>query len=146
MKQFLNVTRNPKTVDIAILVTIVVVALLMLSHGIPKLNSLLSTAPIQFPGLFGMSPAVALGLTVFAEVLCSIFILIGAGTRFAVIPLAITMLVAILVIHAADPFANKEPAIHYLLLYIVLFITGSGRYSIDGILQKREMRLVFSKR
>ncbi len=93
-----------------------------------------------------MSPAFALGLTVFAEVVCSIFILVGFGTRLAVIPLAITMLVAVLMIHAADPFSNKEPGIHFLLLYVVLFITGSGRYSVDGLIQKKQLSVVYSNR
>lgn len=146
MKKILSVTNSPKSVDVAILITRVAVAALMLYHGLPKLVTLFSGDPIQFPGLFGMSPAFALGLTVFAEVFCSIFILVGFGTRLAVIPLAITMLVAVLMIHAADPFTNKEPGIHFLLLYVVLFITGSGRYSVDGLIQKKQLSVVYSNR
>lgn len=146
MKKILSVTNSPKSVDVAILITRVAVAALMLYHGLPKLATLFSGDPIQFPGLFGMSPAFALGLTVFAEVICSIFILVGFGTRLAVIPLAITMLVAVLMIHAADPFTNKEPGIHFLLLYVVLFITGSGRYSIDGLIQKKQLSVVYNNR
>ncbi len=146
MKKILSVTNSPKSVDVAILITRVAVAALMLSHGLPKLATLFSGDPIQFPGLFGMSPGFALGLTVFAEVVCSIFILVGFGTRLAVIPLAITMLVAVLMIHAADPFTNKEPGIHFLLLYVVLFITGSGRYSIDALIQKKQLSVVYSNR
>ena len=146
MKKILSVTNSPKSVDVAILITRVAVAALMLYHGLPKLETLFSGDPIQFPGLFGMSPAFALGLTVFAEVVCSIFILVGFGTRLAVIPLAITMLVAVLMIHAADPFSNKEPGIHFLLLYVVLFITGSGRYSVDALMQKKQLSVVYSNR
>ena len=77
-------------------------------------------------------------LTIFAEVICSVFILIGLGTRFAVMPLIITMLVAVLLIHSADPFAKQEPGIHYLILYVILFITGSGKYSVDYLLQRKQ--------
>jgi putative oxidoreductase len=45
------------------------------------------------------------------------------------------MLVAVLFIHAADPFSKQEPALQYLLVYVILFFAGSGRYSIDYLLQ-----------
>ena len=47
------------------------------------------------------------------------------------------MLVAVMFIHAADPFTKKEPALQYLLVYIVLLITGSGKFSIDYLLQRK---------
>ncbi len=58
----------------------------------------------QFPAILGMSGELSLTLTVFAEIICSVFILFGLGTRLAVIPLIITMLVAVLYIHSSDPF------------------------------------------
>ncbi len=47
------------------------------------------------------------------------------------------MLVAVLFIHAADPIAVKEPALHYLLVYLVLLFAGSGKYSLDYLLLNR---------
>jgi putative oxidoreductase len=46
------------------------------------------------------------------------------------------MLVAAFVAHAGDPFGKKEMALLYLLVYITLFITGPGKYSIDNALGK----------
>lgn len=135
MKKLLNVGQYTTTIDLALLVVRISIAALMLVHGIPKMGMLFSGDAIMFPSIFGLSPALSLSLTVFAEVICSAFVLTGFGTRLAVIPLAITMLVAILIVHANDPFSNKELAIHYLATYVVLFITGSGRYSLDYLLQ-----------
>lgn len=146
MKKLFDVQVSTKSVDTAILITRIAAAALMLTHGIPKLAGLFSDGPVQFPGLFGLSPAVSLGLTVFAEVLCSLFILFGLGTRLAVIPLIITMLVAVLLIHSADPFIKKEPAIHFLLLYVILFFTGSGRYSLDSLIHKKSLATVYTSR
>ena len=109
----------------------------MLTHGIPKLLMLFSGAPLQFPPVMGMSAELSLAFTVFAEVFCSLFLLIGFATRAAAIPLAFTMLVAVLLIHSADPLSVKEPALHYLLVYIVLLFAGSGKYSIDYLLQSK---------
>jgi putative oxidoreductase len=47
------------------------------------------------------------------------------------------MLTALFAIHAADPFARQEPALYYLLVYVVLLIAGSGKYSVDYLLQRK---------
>ncbi|MBU7576516.1 MAG: DoxX family protein [Flavihumibacter sp.] len=126
-----------KKIDIALLIARVGIAALMLTHGIPKLMMLFSGAPIQFPPVFGMSAEFSLVLTVLAEVFGSIFLLAGLFTRLAVIPLIVTMLVAALLIHSADPLSAKEPALLYLTTYLVLLFAGAGKYSVDYLLQKR---------
>lgn len=138
MKKLLSVEAGGNALHLAALFVRITAAALMLSHGLPKLAYLFSGSPIQFPEVFGMRSDVSLMLTIFAEVICSVFILIGLGTRLAVIPLIITMLVAVLLIHSADPFAKQEPGIQYLVLYVILFITGSGKYSVDYLLQRKK--------
>ena len=135
MKKILSVNRATTATDIALVVARIGIAALMLTHGIPKLAMLFSGAPVQFPQVLGMSVEFSLALTIFAEVFCSILLLAGFATRLAVIPLAITMLAAVFLVHAADPLSVKEPALHYLLVYIVLLLAGSGKYSIDYVLQ-----------
>jgi len=90
-----------------------------------------------------MSPELSLALTVFAQVICSGLLLFGLGTRLAAFILAINMLVAVVVAHKADPFEKAEPALHFLLVYIVLLLTGAGRFSLDKLIQKK--RLVLPK-
>lgn len=129
-----HVNKAPVTTDIALLIGRVGIAAFMLTHGIPKLMTLFSGAAVQFPAVFGFSPELSLGLAVFAEVLCSLLLLAGFATRLAAIPLIITMLVAVLSIHAADPFAKQEPALQYLLVYLLLLLTGPGKYSVDYLI------------
>ena len=124
----------------ALLIARVGIAALMLTHGIPKLGMLLSGEPVQFLPFMGLSAKFSLGLAVFAEVICSVFLLVGFATRLALIPLIITMLVAVFVVHAADPFSSKEPGFQYLLVYIVLLIMGGGKYSVDYLLQPKAVR------
>ena len=123
--------------DVGLLIGRIALALLMLSHGLPKLQMLFSGDPIQFPGVFGLSSEVSLTLAVFAEVFCSFLILIGLGTRLATVPLIVTMLVAVFSIHAADVFAKKELAVLYLSGYLILLFGGSGKYSFDKLLQTK---------
>lgn len=138
MKKILSVNNTATTTDLALLIARVGIAALMLTHGIPKLLMLLSGGPVQFPSVMGMSAELSLSLAVFAEVFCSLFILTGFATRLATIPVIVTMLVAVLLIHSADPVSVKEPALHYLLVNAVLLFAGSGKYSIDYLLQSRK--------
>ena len=131
--------------DLALLVGRIAFALLMLTHGLPKMMTLFSGDPVQFPAVFGMSAELSLTLAVFAEVLCSLLILVGLGTRAATIPLIITMLVAVFSIHAADAFAQKELAVLYLVAFVILFVAGSGRYSLDHLLYSKARVKNFEK-
>lgn len=129
-----HVNKAAGTTDIALLIARVGIAAFMLTHGIPKMMTLFSGTQVQFPAVFGLSSELSLGLAVFAEVGCSVLLLAGFATRLATIPLIITMLVAVLSIHITDPFAKKEPALQYLLVYVVLLFAGPGMYSIDYLL------------
>lgn len=143
MKRLFKVEHHSGNIDIALLILRVVIGVLMLIHGVPKLLALFSGEPIQFPALIG-TPALSLSLAVFAEVICSVLIIFGIGTRLATIPLIITMLIAVLLVHGADPFAKQEMGIHYLVAYVVLLITGSGRYSVDQVLNSRQSGLAYT--
>ena len=146
MKKILSVYHTSNAIDLGLLIARVVIAALMLTHGIPKLQMLFSGEPVKFLPVMGMSPEISLVLTVFAEVLCSVFILAGFATRLAAIPLIVTMLIAAFLIHGADPIATKEPALHYLLVYTVLLLAGSGKYSIDYLLQTKTVSSNLSAR
>lgn len=139
MKKIISVN-NSGSSDALLLVLRIGVAAMMLTHGVSKMMMLLGGAPIQFPPVLGLSPETSLLLAVGAEVFGSVLVLTGTATRLAVVPLIVTMLVAALVVHSADPFATKEPALLYLLIYTALLIGGSGRYSVDFVLMRRVVR------
>lgn len=130
--------QSNKIIDLTALLLRIGISTLMLVHGIPKMEMLFSPDTIQFPAVMGMDAQFALGLTVFAEVFCSILLLLGFQTRLATVPLIITMLVAVLYVHGGDPFAKQELGIMYLLVYVVLLLIGGGRYSVDYLLKQRK--------
>lgn len=135
MNKIFNVDYKASTVSTGLLILRVGIAVLMLVHGFPKLQMLFS-GDIQFLGIMGMSPTSSLILAVFSEVLCSILLLIGLGTRLATIPLIITMLIAVFLVHLNDPFASQELGLLYLLAYVSIFLLGAGNYSFDAVLQR----------
>lgn len=127
----LRINQAAQTTDLALLIIRVGIGLLMLTHGTPRLFMLLGDEPIKFPPVLFFSAEVSLFLNVFAEFFCSLFVIIGLGTRIAAIPLAIVMAVAAFHIHLHDKFQIQEMSLHFLLVYIALILTGSGRYSLD---------------
>ncbi|MFT5749196.1 MAG: putative oxidoreductase [Ancylomarina sp.] len=133
MKRLLHIGTDKKLLDLLSFVLRVTIAAFMLTHGIGKLSLLASASEIQFPDPIGVGATFSLALAVFAEVICSILIGFGLVTRFATIPLIVTMLVATFIVHGADPFAKKEFALLYLLVYLAIFVVGSRKYSLDAL-------------
>src|SRR5690242_6502855 len=110
MRKLLATDFNSNLINLWLLLLRVLVACFMFTHGFPKFLKLMEGGEIKFGDPIGLGPELSLVMTVFAEVICSTFILIGLATRLAAIPLIITMLVAAIVAHAGDPFRDKEMA------------------------------------
>ena len=108
---------------------------MFLSHGIAKLHTY-GEAPCTFPDPIGLGSTLSLWLVLFAEILCSIGFVLGALFRLCLIPMIFTMCIALFVIHAGDPLDVKELSLMYLAIFALLFITGPGKFSIDGILKR----------
>ena len=106
---------------------------LLLSHGIQKRTNFESMSA-AFPDPLGVGHSVSLGLAIFGELFCSIGFILGALYRLAMIPMIFTMIVAFFVIHANDVFAVKELAFIYLVVFILMYIAGPGKFSIDHII------------
>lgn len=115
-------------------------ATMLLSHGIPKLMKWGELSG-SFPDPIGVGSTVSLALAIGAEVGASIFIMLGLMTRLAAIPLGFTMLIAMLVIHADDPWSKKEFAFMYLVPCVTLMLTGGGRFAVDTKLKGKLAKL-----
>lgn len=112
---------------------------LLYGHGWSKITHFAQRSA-TFSDPLGVGSATSLGLVVFAEVFCSIAVMLGLLTRLSVIPIVIFSLVAVLLQHAADPWNKKELALLFLVPCVALFFTGAGRYSIDAWLARRFSR------
>jgi len=131
MKKLFNTNFSNEGVHIMLLFLRVAFAAFMLTHGYQKLGWIMAGGEVQFGDPIGVGPVASLYLAVFAEFLCSILLLLGLGTRLALIPLIITMLVAVFVVHAPDGFDKKEMGLHFLIVYLFILVAGPGKYSID---------------
>ncbi len=110
----------------------VAISLLMLQHGWPKLMKFINSETIEFADPIGIGSYTSLILAIFAEVICSLLIIIGFKTRLATIPLIITMLVVIFIVKLNDPVFEKESAILFLISYGTIYVFGPGKYAADN--------------
>lgn len=105
-------------------------SILIFTHGLPKLLKVFA-GDFSFADPIGVGPAFSLILVAFAEGICSIFVALGLGTRLAAFVLCINMSVIAFVAHAGDPFSSKEKGLLFLVMFLVIFFTGGGKYSLD---------------
>lgn len=135
MKKILQT--RPLDTDFGILLLRMLVGGLFIYYGYFKLQGVDSFLPM-FPDLIGIGSRLSYFLVIFAELVCGFFVLIGLATRFTVIPITITMFVAYFLAHKNDPFDAKQIVLVYLVLTVVLFILGSGKYSVDRLIIKNK--------
>ncbi|MDR6513532.1 DoxX family protein [Chryseobacterium camelliae] len=132
-------TANSNSVvkDIVLLAVRVFIGFAMLSHGFPKLQMLIE-GKTDFYNFLGMGPQITLVLTVFAEFVCSILLILGLFSRIALGFLIFTMTIAGFVIHLNEPFERQEMSLVYLSIYLMLLVFGVGKFSVDHLIEKRK--------
>lgn len=108
---------------------------LFFMHGLDKMMNF-SQLSETFPSVLGLGSYMTLMLSIFCEFACSIFLIVGMLTRIVLIPMIASMAVAFFDIH--DGFMPEgELSLIYLIVFIVLFITGPGRYSADYLIDRK---------
>lgn len=113
--------------------------MMLYAHGWGKLTSFGNLFD-RFPDPLGLGPGVSLILVIFAEVVCSVLVMVGLFTRVALIPLIIDMIVVVFWVHPGDPWAKTELPLLYLIAFSALLVAGSGYYSIDRIRRNRKRK------
>ena len=131
IKNILNPGSYPNNINLILFLLRIGVGVFMLTHGLGKFSNLFGDDPIQFADPIGIGETASLALTVFAEVFCSIILILGFATRLAAIPLLITMLVAAFIIHTNDGFGKQELPLLYGMVYLAIAIAGAGKFSVD---------------
>lgn len=111
---------------------------MIVGHGWGKLMRLFSGEPIEFGDPYGLGPVTSLILATSAEFLCAVLVTVGLLTRWALIPLIITMLTVVFVVHLGDPYSRVEKGILFLGPYLALLLTGPGAYSLDAMISNRK--------
>ena len=137
IKRIFAPAKNSDSANFALLVLRLWIGLeMLLLHGSDKLMHFDKYAAMPFADPFGIGPSASLALSVFAEFFASLLLILGLFTRFGAVVLIINMTVAFVTAHhgALTGAHGGELAFVYLLIYVVIFLAGPGRFSTDKIL------------
>lgn len=108
--------------------------ILFLMHGIDKLANF-EVLSYSFPDPLGMGSHLSLVLVILAEVFCALTFIGGFLFRISLLPMLFAMFVAFFYAHGGS-IADGELAFIYLGVFLLLLVTGPGRYSADYLIYR----------
>ena len=112
--------------------------ILFFTHGLDKLANFNELLP-NFPDVLGFGSYMSLMVSIFCEFCCSLFLIAGLMVRLVTIPMIVSMGVAFFDIHDAM-MPEGELSLIYLIVFLLLFLAGPGRYSLDYLIDRRSQK------
>ena len=141
MKKLFTSSSNPLNKDLGLFLIRIMIGVLMAFYGYEKLSHFNEMAASPFwandVSFLGMTGKVPLALTVFAEFFCSITLIFGLFTRLSLFFLLFCMGYIVVVVSQFSILGLKDngyefnSAFTYFIIYLGLFFTGPGKYSLD---------------
>ena len=124
-----------KVVSLLILALRVFFGVLFFTHGLDKMINF-NTLSETYPSVLGFGSYMTLMVSIFCEFACSLFLIAGLMERIVLLPMIASMAVAFFDIHDGM-FPEGELSLIYLILFVVLLLTGPGRYSVDYLIDMK---------
>ena len=121
-----------RIISIILLAVRVFFGVLFFIHGVDKMMNFTALSE-SFPSVLGFGSYMSLMVAIFCVFCCSLFLIAGLLQRLILIPMIISMGIAFFDVHDAL-LPGGELALIYLVIFIILYFTGPGRYSIDYLL------------
>lgn len=142
----MNVSTQNRLNDSALLLLRLVLAAVFIFHGSQKLFGWFGGHGIE--GTAGWMASIGIPLPTLSAILAAtaeffggLVLLIGTGTRLAVVPLTITMAVAIITVHGSAGFSNQAGGFEYPLTLgitlIALGLMGPGQFTLARLFAPR---------
>lgn len=116
-------------VSVLLLIVRVFFGILFFTHGLEKLMNF-NELSMTYPSVLGFGSYMTLMVTIFCEFCCSLFLIAGLLQRIMTIPMILAMGVAFFDVHDAM-MPEGELALIYLIVFIILFFAGPGKFSAD---------------
>ncbi|MEP6793246.1 MAG: DoxX family protein [Saprospiraceae bacterium] len=125
-------------IDLGLFILRVGTGFLLVPHGLQKLGAF-GEKSTEFYNFLHLGGPVSMALTIFSELVCSILLILGLGTRLIIIPLILTMVVVVFIINGQAPPGDKESGLLYLIPFVVILFTGPGRISLDQLFFRKKI-------
>lgn len=116
------------------------VGIMFMQFGIRHLVNFTAFS-VDFPTVFGWSPALCLSLMIAIELICSLCIMVGFLTRLMTIPPILSMIAAeYYILHDLQPhisaygIESTQPGylpIMFIGIYLFILLAGPGKISLD---------------
>jgi len=133
MKNFLKLSFIPLNTDLALLfIRIWFCTSLFVKHGIEKFTRFPQMVT-HFPDPIHVGPTIGLSFALIADAICTVFIVLGLGTRLAACFVAFNLLVVFIFLHQFSFLKDHAELVYtYLGLSLFLILSGPGKYSLDN--------------
>lgn len=135
MRKLFSTRYNAGAFNTALLVLRLGFGILLAHHGYLKFSNFHQTEGYMMD-FMGIGKSATTGLVIFAELFCSILVILGLFTRLACIPIIILFAVIIFKAGNADFFGKQELPTAYIIPFIALLFTGAGKISVDHMISK----------
>ena len=127
-----------KGVSLLILILRLFFGMLFFLHGLDKMMNF-NVLVNSYPDILGLGSYMTLMITIFCEFCCSLFLIAGLLVRVMTIPMIIAMGVAFFDVHDAM-MPEGELALIYFITFIILFLVGPGRFSVDYLIDMKFLK------
>lgn len=124
-----------KGVSFLILILRLFFGVLFFIHGLGKMMNF-SELSVTYPSVLGLGSYMTLMITIFCEFCCSLFMMAGLLFRIMVLPMIVAMAVAFFDVHDAL-LPEGELALIYLVVFVILYFIGPGRFSVDYLIDMK---------
>lgn len=124
-----------KGVSLLLLTVRIFFGVLFFMHGLEKMMNFQYLSE-TYPSVLGFGSYMTLMVTIFCEFCCSLFLISGLLVRIMALPMIAAMAVAFFDVHDAM-MPEGELALIYMVTFLILYLTGPGRYSLDYLIDMR---------
>jgi len=142
MKQLLEILREYRFIDRAILFLRLFVGVLIALHIIDKLQTY-NFVLTGYPALLFDSSWATFVIFTLLESLFAVMLIIGYGTRFAAFIMALGMFFEVFIVYPSLGVLVVERKILYIGIYVALVISGSGRYGLEAHFERKRKNVKF---
>ena len=78
-------------------------------------------------------------LSAYAQFICGVLFILGAGARYAAVVMIINFVAALVIAHVGDTYPNMFPALMMLAAACFFLLNGAGKLSVDNLLERRRI-------
>ncbi len=118
----------------------IVIGVVFMAHGAGKLMTGFGQVSQSFEGMGIPAPLPSAVVVSLVELLAGLSLAIGFYTRLSTLPLMVTMLVAMLLVHLKNGFFIYNNGYEYTLVLlttlVVIALAGPGPWAVDRFIRK----------